>query len=168
VPVENTGGPGTRLGHWRESIFTNEVMTGWVNSGSMPISRITVGSLADMGYQVNYAAADVYTPGSSAISLAAAASMGSGSSVYYGLMSSEGKQDSVSRPTEPAVKFSKAQRLSPQPAVLPRVSRPLDAVMVDKLIEFDWEAADRESTWLPIESKWLDEIAADALLAEAM
>jgi glutamine synthetase len=26
VPVENSGGPGTRDGHWRESVFSNELM----------------------------------------------------------------------------------------------------------------------------------------------
>lgn len=63
VPVENTGGPGTRDGHWRESVFSTEIMTGWIGPGSnMPISRITVASLADLGYSVNIAAADPYTP----------------------------------------------------------------------------------------------------------
>jgi hypothetical protein len=62
VPVENTGGSGTRNSHWRESIFGNELMTGWVGAGSnMPLSRITIGSLADIGYSVNYAAADPYS-----------------------------------------------------------------------------------------------------------
>lgn len=62
VPVENTGGGGTRNSHWRESVFSNELMTGWVGPGSnMPLSRITVGSLADIGYSVNYAAADLFT-----------------------------------------------------------------------------------------------------------
>lgn len=26
VPVANTGGPGTRDGHWRESVFGNELL----------------------------------------------------------------------------------------------------------------------------------------------
>jgi leishmanolysin len=65
VPVENTGGSGTRDSHWRESVFGNELMTGWVGPGSnMPISRITVGSLADLGYSVNFAAADPFTAAS--------------------------------------------------------------------------------------------------------
>ena len=34
VPVENSGGPGTADGHWRESVFNNEVMTGYLNSGT--------------------------------------------------------------------------------------------------------------------------------------
>lgn len=62
VPVENTGGAGTRDSHWRESVFGNEVMTGYLNNGVNPLSRVTVASLADLGYQVNMAAADAYTP----------------------------------------------------------------------------------------------------------
>lgn len=62
VPVENTGGAGTRDSHWRESVFNNELMTGFLNAGTNPLSRITVGSLADMGYQVNMNAADNYFP----------------------------------------------------------------------------------------------------------
>ena len=63
VPLETGGGSGTRDSHWRESIFRHELMTGWVGPGtSFPISRITVASLADIGYMVNMAAADPYTP----------------------------------------------------------------------------------------------------------
>lgn len=61
VPVANTGGPGTRCGHWRESILGHELMTGFLNSGPNPISRMTIGSLEDMGYEVNYDAADDYS-----------------------------------------------------------------------------------------------------------
>lgn len=61
VPVENQHGPGTRCGHWRESVFGNEGMTGFVNLGPNPVSRITVGALEDMGYKVNYGAADDYS-----------------------------------------------------------------------------------------------------------
>ena len=57
VPVESGGGPGTRDSHWRESVFRNEVMTGWVDSGHNPINRVTVASLWDLGYQVNINAA---------------------------------------------------------------------------------------------------------------
>jgi hypothetical protein len=63
VPVENTGGPGTRDAHWRESTMQTELMTGYASpSGvAMPLSRITVGGLADLGYAVNYGAADLYS-----------------------------------------------------------------------------------------------------------
>ncbi|HEX8432154.1 MAG TPA: leishmanolysin-related zinc metalloendopeptidase, partial [Longimicrobium sp.] len=58
VPVENTGGAGTVNSHWRESVLRNELMTGFLNSGSNPLSLLTVRSLADLGYVVNTAAAD--------------------------------------------------------------------------------------------------------------
>jgi hypothetical protein len=62
VPVEADGGSGTALSHWDESVFDNELMTGWYNSGETnALSRITVASMADLGYQVNMAAADSYT-----------------------------------------------------------------------------------------------------------
>ncbi|MGH7672303.1 MAG: leishmanolysin-related zinc metalloendopeptidase [Gemmatimonadales bacterium] len=61
VPVENTGGPGTRDSHWRESVFDNELMTGFLNVGvANPLSVVTVAAQRDAGYLVNYAAADVY------------------------------------------------------------------------------------------------------------
>ena len=72
VPVENTGGAGTRNSHWRESVFDNELMTGWINRGRPNLlSRVTVASIADLGYQVNMDAADPYSP---SIALAAGGS----------------------------------------------------------------------------------------------
>ena len=50
LPVENSGGPGTRLSHWRESVLRNELMTGYLNLGENPLSRITAGSMRDLGY----------------------------------------------------------------------------------------------------------------------
>lgn len=50
LPIENIGGPGTRLGHWRESVMGNELMTGFLNLGENPLSRITAGSMSDLGY----------------------------------------------------------------------------------------------------------------------
>ena len=50
LPIENMGGPGTALGHWRESILRNELMTGFINLGENPLSRITAGSMKDLGY----------------------------------------------------------------------------------------------------------------------
>ncbi|HYR10424.1 MAG TPA: Ig-like domain-containing protein [Longimicrobium sp.] len=61
VPVENTGGPGTANSHWRETVLVRELMTGYLNSGSNPLSVLTVRSLMDMGYTVNVAAADAYS-----------------------------------------------------------------------------------------------------------
>ena len=50
LPVEDMGGPGTRLGHWRESVLNNELMTGFLNLGENPLSRITAASMKDLGY----------------------------------------------------------------------------------------------------------------------
>lgn len=50
LPIENMGGPGTQLSHWRESLLNNELMTGYLNLGDNPLSRITAGSLGDLGY----------------------------------------------------------------------------------------------------------------------
>ena len=60
VPIANTGGAGTREGHWRESTFVNELMTGFINPGENPVSRLTIASLQDMGYEVNRDAANPY------------------------------------------------------------------------------------------------------------
>jgi hypothetical protein len=50
VPVEDTGGSGTADAHWRETIFDKEVMTGWIDAGTNPLSAVTVSSLSDHGY----------------------------------------------------------------------------------------------------------------------
>ncbi|MEL6508769.1 MAG: leishmanolysin-related zinc metalloendopeptidase [Pseudomonadota bacterium] len=60
VPIANTGGPGTREGHWRELIFGDELLTGFLSGTNRPISRMSLGSFADMGYEVDYAAADPF------------------------------------------------------------------------------------------------------------
>jgi hypothetical protein len=60
VPVEGTGGPGTRNSHWRETVFKGELMTGFLNNGANPLSIVTVTSLADMGYTVDPGQADAF------------------------------------------------------------------------------------------------------------
>jgi hypothetical protein len=60
VPVENTGGAGTRDGHWRETVFRNELMSGFIAAPNNPLSKVTVASLQDLGYVVNMAAAEPY------------------------------------------------------------------------------------------------------------
>lgn len=60
VPLENsTGRPGSDLVHWAESVFGNELMTPFIDN-QMSLSRVTIGAFDDMGYTVNYAAADSY------------------------------------------------------------------------------------------------------------
>ncbi len=90
VPVENTGGAGTADGHWRDTIFVNELMTGWAGPGTnLPLSVITVASLADLGYQVNLAAADSYSRSlaSSTIASLSASTSTTGSRLYSGITS---------------------------------------------------------------------------------
>lgn len=60
VPLANTGLAATQGGHWRDSVFDNELMTGQIAKPGNPISRITVATLADMGYKVDMAAAEPY------------------------------------------------------------------------------------------------------------
>jgi leishmanolysin len=60
VPVENTGGAGTRDSHWRETVFVNELMTGFVGNAGNPLSRLTTASLQDLGYVVELKKAEKY------------------------------------------------------------------------------------------------------------
>lgn len=57
IPVENTGGEGTRGSHWRESVFDRELMTGFVDQ-NMFLSAMSIAAFEDLGYAVNTAAAD--------------------------------------------------------------------------------------------------------------
>ena len=61
VPVENQGGPGSRGSHWRDEVFRHELMTSAIGGVNNPISRMTVASLIDLGYQVDLEAAEPYT-----------------------------------------------------------------------------------------------------------
>jgi hypothetical protein len=61
VPVENTGGAGTRDSHWREIIMPSELMTGYLSALVNPMSAVTVRSLTDLGYTIDAATADPYT-----------------------------------------------------------------------------------------------------------
>jgi hypothetical protein len=74
VPVENTGGSGTRGSHWRESVFHTELMTGWAD-GAMQMSRVTVGALKDFGYDVDLTKADPFTLSASLVGAALRASV---------------------------------------------------------------------------------------------
>lgn len=63
VPVEGNGPcfGGTRDSHWRESVFDQELMTGFIEAvGPNPLSAITAASLRDLRYTVNDAAADPF------------------------------------------------------------------------------------------------------------
>jgi hypothetical protein len=57
IPVETDGGSGTACSHWDEYYLRGEVMSGYL-SGGMELSRMTIGALEDLGYDVDYAGAD--------------------------------------------------------------------------------------------------------------
>jgi hypothetical protein len=84
IPIEDDGGPGTAIGHPEEGHATSltgtvsqndrkingvfhpglehELMTGWsdANRIPLPLSKITIGFLEDLGYGVDYTKADDY------------------------------------------------------------------------------------------------------------
>jgi hypothetical protein len=70
VPVENcanapylppTCAEGAINGHWRETVFGNELMTEFLSGGVNPLSVLSAAAQEDLGYTVNYAATDPYT-----------------------------------------------------------------------------------------------------------
>lgn len=63
VPVENSGGSGTRDSHWREVTVTTELMTGFISAAGVPnpLSAFTAASFRDLGYVVNDAVTDPFT-----------------------------------------------------------------------------------------------------------
>lgn len=81
VPVEANGGAGTTLSHWRESVMTNELMTGFLNPGVNPLSAVTIESMADLGYTVNVGAADPWPTAGSGVSAAIVATPPASASV---------------------------------------------------------------------------------------
>jgi len=81
VPVEANGGAGTTLSHWRESVMTNELMTGILNPGVNPLSAVTIESMADLGYTVNVGAADSWPTAGSGVSAAIVATPPASASV---------------------------------------------------------------------------------------
>jgi hypothetical protein len=92
VPVENcanspyvypTCGQGTVNGHWRETAFGNELMVGFLPSNPA-LSKVTVASLQDLGYTVNYAAADSYTHTFTAPPVESGARMFLGDDIHHG------------------------------------------------------------------------------------
>ena len=61
MPLETSGGSGTAGVHWSEAVFGNELMTGFTSGVPDPLSILTIGAMQDLGYTVNYAAADPYS-----------------------------------------------------------------------------------------------------------
>jgi hypothetical protein len=67
APIENCGagspsgcGPGNWLGHWRETTFNNELMTGFIEASNNALSRMSIGALQDLGYPIIMSGSDSY------------------------------------------------------------------------------------------------------------
>ena len=63
VPVENDTAqyrPGALDLHWRESVFGSELMSTVMESAAPPVSKVTLASLVDLGYEIDYAVAEPY------------------------------------------------------------------------------------------------------------
>lgn len=60
LPVEDQGGPGSRLGHWRDSVYQNELMTSFYEGPNNPLSLLTSEGLADLGYLTDSSVVDPF------------------------------------------------------------------------------------------------------------
>ena len=65
IPLTNGEGEGSDLSHWDENIFSNELMTHEAEASgvSMPLSIMTIASLQDLGWNVDYSVAEFYPDG---------------------------------------------------------------------------------------------------------
>lgn len=50
LQIETDGGPGTAGGHWDETLYGNEIMTGYIDVTGNYLSNTTIASLEDLGY----------------------------------------------------------------------------------------------------------------------
>ncbi|MEB3293743.1 MAG: CARDB domain-containing protein [Synechococcales bacterium] len=60
IPITVGEGPGSDYSHWLESRFDRELMTHQADFGEMPLSALTIAALRDLGWEVNYGAAEFY------------------------------------------------------------------------------------------------------------
>ena len=71
VPVHSGAERGISDGHWRQSVFGDELMTPFISRDGSVFSAITIDSFADLGHSVNLDEAEDYRlPGSSAAAMA--------------------------------------------------------------------------------------------------
>lgn len=75
IPPERECTDGTREVHWKETTFHRELMTGYLSSGSNPLSVMTIRSLEDLNYTINTAAADPFS-----VTVGSVSAFGGGSS----------------------------------------------------------------------------------------
>jgi len=56
--IQTQGAPGSAFAHWDEIHFQDELMTGYLNVGPNPMSKLTIETLMDFGYSVDPSQAD--------------------------------------------------------------------------------------------------------------
>jgi hypothetical protein len=92
VPVENCGtspfvyptcSSGTVNSHWRQVVFGNELMVGFLTNSPV-LSIVTVAAQEDLGYTVNYAAADPYVHTFAVRAMGGAPLLGMGDDIRHG------------------------------------------------------------------------------------
>ena len=58
--IDSSGLSGTSRGHWSDTRYNPELMTGYITSSHQPLSVLTLRSLMDIGYQVDLSQADEF------------------------------------------------------------------------------------------------------------
>jgi hypothetical protein len=61
IPIEQEGSTGSSCRHWSETCLDTELMSPVLDGTSNPLSRVTIASLADLGYNVDYSTAESFT-----------------------------------------------------------------------------------------------------------
>ena len=79
VPVENSGLAGSADGHWRQSVFEDELMTPFIVGAVQPMSAITLESLYEIGYEINLREAESF-----GLSVGGVAAQRLGPTIYLG------------------------------------------------------------------------------------
>jgi Leishmanolysin len=102
VPLEDEASKAA-CSHWDEECLVDELMTGVLVRGSTPmLSRITIGSLQDLGFQVDYSKADSYTkanlgPGCTCARRRSLMEMSHGETLHLGGLRRSGENGNVKR-----------------------------------------------------------------------
>ena len=124
VPLENTGGDGTRDGHWRESVFGDELMTGFIGRVN-PLSILTVQTMADFGYVVDVSKVETYALGANVPIFGAPGSlalMAAGTSPLAEILGrgASSDHDVVLMPEFEVDRSGTVRRISPRPDAVSR------------------------------------------------
>jgi hypothetical protein len=61
IPLTTGVVAGSDYSHWREQVFADEIMTHAIGSGGSPLSQMSIASLRDIGWNVNYGASEPYS-----------------------------------------------------------------------------------------------------------